>query len=337
MIKESREFKTSGIYSIRNKCNNKIYIGSSKNIHSRISEHILDLNKDIHQNDYLQRSWNKYGEVNFELMIIELCEFDILLDREQYWMDFLKSYNRKYGYNLQKDAKRHYVSEETRKKMSIKFSGKNNPRHGVKGCTRNAEQLKGHAKSCSKPVIQFDKNGKKICNYKSLKEAAEANGINASGISSCLKGNAKTCGGYTWKYDVKFKKQHKKYDSKKPIKYILEQRYKKVFQEIKKSPKDFSRSEKTRKKISESLKGNIPWNKGKKMSKEYCEKISFSQKKRIPWNKGKKMSEEYCENISKAKKGKPSPKKGKPLSREHRLKISEAQKERHERERAKQE
>ena len=45
-----------------------------------------------------------------------------------------------------------------------------------------------------------------------------------------------------------------------------------------------------------------------------------------PWNKGKKMSEEYCRKNSESHKGKPSPNKGKHLSEEVKKKLSEASK-----------
>ena len=45
-----------------------------------------------------------------------------------------------------------------------------------------------------------------------------------------------------------------------------------------------------------------------------------------PWNKGKKMSEEFCRKNSESHKGKPSPNKGKHLSEEAKKKLSEASK-----------
>lgn len=44
----------------------------------------------------------------------------------------------------------------------------------------------------------------------------------------------------------------------------------------------------------------------------------------IPWNKGKKMSKKFCENLSKANSGKNHPNWGKHLSKETRMKISKA-------------
>ncbi len=83
-------------------------------------------------------------------------------------------------------------------------------------------------------------------------------------------------------------------------------------------------TEETRKKVSESLKGRIPWNKGKsgwnkgfKMSDESKLKMSIAKK-------GKKLSEEHIKNITKATKGRNNPMYGKHHSAETRRKLSEA-------------
>ena len=73
-------------------------------------------------------------------------------------------------------------------------------------------------------------------------------------------------------------------------------------------------SEETRKKLSESHKGQTPWNKGKHHSEETKKKISEAQKGKMlseeaknklsEYNKGKKLSEETKKKISECKKGK---------------------------------
>ena len=93
-----------------------------------------------------------------------------------------------------------------------------------------------------------------------------------------------------------------------------------------------SPSRKTRKKMSEALKGNLPWNKGKKISnphwlgrkhtEESRQKMSEAQKGKASWNKGKTLSEEHRRKLSEAHKGK---KQG-PHSEEHRLKLSQSHK-----------
>jgi hypothetical protein len=68
------------------------------------------------------------------------------------------------------------------------------------------------------------------------------------------------------------------------------------------------------------IKGQIPWNKGKKWSQEIREKISESMKETMsvksPWNKGKKWSKEMKKKISDRRKGLPTWNKGKKWSEE---------------------
>lgn len=95
---------SSGIYTITNLINNKIYVGSSINLKERIATHKRLLNKNNHHSKKLQNSWNKCGKNNFKFEIIERsCWFKFLIVREQYWIDFYNSYNN--GYNAAPYAK----------------------------------------------------------------------------------------------------------------------------------------------------------------------------------------------------------------------------------------
>jgi group I intron endonuclease len=109
-----------GIYQIRNKLNNKSYIGSSKNLLNRwAKEHKPSLRNNKHYNSHLQHAWNKYGESNFEFIILEECLIEKLSEREEYWIENYGVWNRNYGYNLSRYVNgRLIISEETRKKMS---------------------------------------------------------------------------------------------------------------------------------------------------------------------------------------------------------------------------
>ena len=108
---------TSGVYQIRNTVNGKCYVGSSKNLKSRWTNHKWCLQKRVHRNSMLQRVFNKYGLV-FEFSVLETCEVDDLIAREQYWIDALRVIET--GYNLVPVAGStvgRVMSEETRKKM----------------------------------------------------------------------------------------------------------------------------------------------------------------------------------------------------------------------------
>ena len=47
--------------------NLKLYIGSTNNFKFRFYNHRLDLRKNKHGNQILQRAWNKYGRTNLFL------------------------------------------------------------------------------------------------------------------------------------------------------------------------------------------------------------------------------------------------------------------------------
>lgn len=90
-----------GIYKITCLNNRKVYIGSAIDLKSRISNHKNSLLKNIHKNSHLQAAYNLYGIQNFVFEIIEYVENkQNLLNREQYWMDTTKCYDKKIGFNI---------------------------------------------------------------------------------------------------------------------------------------------------------------------------------------------------------------------------------------------
>lgn len=89
----------SGIYAITNTVNGNRYIGSSANISKRWSGHKKGLNNNNHHSGYLQNAWNKYGAENFEFSMLECCEIDHLLEREQFYID-----NESPAYNMRPTA-----------------------------------------------------------------------------------------------------------------------------------------------------------------------------------------------------------------------------------------
>jgi group I intron endonuclease len=95
----------SGIYCIKNILNNKRYIGSAINLKKRKYEHFHTLEKGMHDNDHLQKSYDKYGKSIFIFEIIEYIENKfILIDRENYYINFYNSNNPEYGFNIRKLA-----------------------------------------------------------------------------------------------------------------------------------------------------------------------------------------------------------------------------------------
>lgn len=97
----TKHFNYSGIYLIRNLINNKVYVGSAKNIRTRINIHKHYLINNNHHSKKLQNSFNKYGTNSFIISILEtVYNSNDLLKREQYWLNFYLSYKDKYGYNI---------------------------------------------------------------------------------------------------------------------------------------------------------------------------------------------------------------------------------------------
>lgn len=96
--------KISGIYIIKNNINDKVYIGSAVNCHQRFIQHKSDFNKQCH-NQRFQNFVNKYGIDTLIFEIIEIVENkEHLIDREQYWIDYYKSWKSTKGFNICKIA-----------------------------------------------------------------------------------------------------------------------------------------------------------------------------------------------------------------------------------------
>ena len=86
------------IYKITNIVNNKCYIGQTNDYDKRWKGHKYLLNNNKHDNKHLQHAWNKYGEENFTIEIIEYVEN--YNEREIYWISFYNSTDERYGYNI---------------------------------------------------------------------------------------------------------------------------------------------------------------------------------------------------------------------------------------------
>lgn len=80
----------SGIYAIINIINDKHYIGSAINLKIRRRIHTNELKRNDHANSKLQNAWNKYWQYDFIFIILEYCNKEELIKREQWWIDNLK-------------------------------------------------------------------------------------------------------------------------------------------------------------------------------------------------------------------------------------------------------
>ena len=136
--------------------NNKVYIGQSKRLKQRYSDHLTHIKKGKHHNDILQKSFNKYGFDSFEYSILEeVLDENTLNEREKYWIDFYGGINSDKVYNL-KDPLLNEYSDYVRKKMSEANSGENNSNFGNKW----TDEMKKEASKSKKGITLEERMGK---------------------------------------------------------------------------------------------------------------------------------------------------------------------------------
>ena len=109
-----REYKMShrpmGVFQIRNKISDKVFIDSSNNIPGKINRHNFALNAGLHASKALQADWNEFGEAAFEFETVEPLEpredpsYDYRSDLatlEELWLEKIQPFGEM-GYNERK-------------------------------------------------------------------------------------------------------------------------------------------------------------------------------------------------------------------------------------------
>lgn len=133
-----------GVYAVVNKITQQRYIGQSMNISKRFVEHKGMLKNGNHSNIYLQQAWDLYGSNNFDFVILEECTPDILLEREDFWINYYGGINSDGVYNLLISHECGGHNIETRCRVSATLRGfyANNTHHS-KGA-KLSEQTRLH-------------------------------------------------------------------------------------------------------------------------------------------------------------------------------------------------
>jgi len=220
----------SGIYKIKNIVNCKIYIGSAKSLKKRKSSHFNSLKNNKHRNNRLQKAFNKYGENNFKFEIIEYCREDLLIGREQRYLD---NYNPEYnickiaGSTLGVKPSKESLEKRIQSLTGYKHTdeAKENMRNAtLKRMERDSEQIlsalaKGRlynkgkifnleyrislslakTNGVIKPIkrICIDTEEEKIYDYKFL---IRDDGFYIKSVVKCCEGLSKSHKNYIWKY-----------------------------------------------------------------------------------------------------------------------------------------
>lgn len=153
----------------------KYYVGitSAKNVKNRWGK-----NGNGYKAQYFKRAIDKYGWDKFIHIIVKdnLSKKDAT-NIEKLLIEQLKSNEAKYGYNISSGGDETFLgfhhTEQAKRKIAERFS---------------------------EPVNQYDKKGKLIKTWESMREAGRSLDVDSSSIAKCCKGIYKTSKGYVWRY-----------------------------------------------------------------------------------------------------------------------------------------
>lgn len=202
--------KKAGIYRWINNVNGNTYIGSSINLSKRFR---LYYNYDFISNKNKSKSMIhdalvSHGYSKFTLEILEYCDANIVLEREQYYLDTLQPV-----YNILKVAgnpsgfkhsdesilKRvNSYAENKKAKIALKtIESKDNLKEDkpfinfpLQGSTRSQETIELMRKNHSRSKIVYEYKADKvtlIAKYDSLRQAQEITGLTREYIARCIK------------------------------------------------------------------------------------------------------------------------------------------------------
>lgn len=157
-------FHVVGVYCIS--FGEHSYIGSSRNVQQRISQHRKCLRAGKHQLKFLTY-YALYGEDKMYISLLEECSVEQLKSREKYWIN-----------TLEPDINHDGVNDISTQKIILNGNG-------------------------SKKVYQYDMEGNYIAEFPSVMEASRYLGVDNRGIGLCASDeytHYKSAYGYRWSY-----------------------------------------------------------------------------------------------------------------------------------------
>lgn len=216
----------AGVYMWINLINNKSYIGSSVFLSRRLNVYYSFSSLKYRLNMGSSRIYSallKYGYSEFRLDILEYCEPNVLLKREQYYIDLVEpEYNickkagSTLGFKHTEVTKEKLRKDKVGVKHGISFSenlskAKRGKKHNkYEKINTNAvprvfsaeTRLKLSERSVGVSVQVFDKFNNIINNFPSMKSAAKHLGVDKSTISRIYK-TGLSYDNYIYKFKVK--------------------------------------------------------------------------------------------------------------------------------------
>lgn len=194
----------TGIYCIENKENGLAYIGQAVDIKRRWAQHRSDLRAQRHDNEHLQRAWNKYGESAFKFYVVEETEKEYLNAAEMMWIEYFDTFQNGYNMTLGGDATRGLIpwdkglhrSEKVRSALSEsakKRTGEKNAFYGRRHSDATKQKISEYR---SMPVVDTETG----VIYSSAKYADAMFNGHSSNVSKALNGKTSTAYGIKWDY-----------------------------------------------------------------------------------------------------------------------------------------
>lgn len=201
------------VYLHINKINGKIYVGQTCKTPRARWQNGTGYRTQTH----FWASICKYGWDNFEHRIVasDLTQREANLI-EKMLIERLDTMNPEKGYNKDSGGNgRRFVSEETRRKISLSHIGEKNPMYGKHMSEENkkirSERWKGSKNPAVgktgkdahhiTPVYKRDKETNEIiCKYDTMQQAEDDTGASHGNIVRCCTGDRKTAAGFRWSY-----------------------------------------------------------------------------------------------------------------------------------------
>lgn len=180
----ARLVNKSGVYYIRCKVNNKLYIGSSKDIGSRLIKHFSQLRKNNHPNHALLSDYKKYGQKEFEFGVVEYTDTDL----KELESKYQNEHNIDELYNLSIKNGFHSAAQ------LCAWHKANRDSHKTKEYRDKMRAIKFNK------IGQFDKKGKLIKVYANSDEVVAKLGMAKSTLLGCCNGSKRSVFGYVFHY-----------------------------------------------------------------------------------------------------------------------------------------